>query len=73
MKINNKSKVAMAIFHQARRQIALIAVLLGQFADKQRTKSDAPKSECPNFTFGNTNVLLGAFIFCSSNFPCGHL
>jgi len=32
MKINNKSKVAMDIFHQARRQIALIAGLLGQFA-----------------------------------------
>ena len=33
MKINNKSKVAMNIFHQARRRIALIARLLGQFAD----------------------------------------
>jgi len=33
MKINNKSKVAMNIFHQARRRIALIAGLLGQFAD----------------------------------------
>ena len=33
MKINNKSKVAMNIFHQARRQIALIACLLGLFAD----------------------------------------
>jgi len=33
MKINNKSKVAMDIFHQARRRIALIASLLGQFAD----------------------------------------
>jgi len=47
MKINNKSKVAMEgslyaaqllfsmvyIFHQARRQIALIVGLLGQFAD----------------------------------------
>ena len=32
-KINNKSKVAMNIFHQARRRIALIAGLLGQFAD----------------------------------------
>ena len=36
-------------------------------------KSENQKSECPNFTFGNTNFLLGAFIFCSSNFPCGHL
>ena len=33
MKINNKSKVAMNIFHQAKRRIALIASLLGQFAD----------------------------------------
>jgi len=33
MKINNKSKVAMDIFHQAKRRIALIACLLGQFAD----------------------------------------
>jgi len=33
MKINNRSKVAMNIFHQARRRIALIAGLLGQFAD----------------------------------------
>jgi len=33
MKINNKSEVAMNIFHQARRRIALIAGLLGQFAD----------------------------------------
>jgi len=33
MKINNKSKVAMDIFHQARRQIDLIAGLLGQFAN----------------------------------------
>jgi hypothetical protein len=33
MKENNKSKVAMIIFHQARRQIALIAGLLGHFAD----------------------------------------
>jgi len=33
MKINNKSKVAMNIFHQARRRIALIAGLLEQFAD----------------------------------------
>jgi len=33
MKINNRSKVAMNIFHQARRRIALIADLLGQFAD----------------------------------------
>jgi len=32
MKINNRSKVAMNIFHQARRRIALIAGLLGQFA-----------------------------------------
>jgi len=39
--------------------------LSGQFADEQRTKSDAPKSECPNFTFGNMNFLLGAFIFGS--------
>jgi len=38
MKINNKSKVAMNIFHQARRQIALIVRLLGQLADEQRTK-----------------------------------
>jgi len=33
MKINNRSKVAMNIFHQARRRIALIAGLLDQFAD----------------------------------------
>jgi hypothetical protein len=33
MKINNKPKVAMDIFHQARRQADLIASLLGQFAD----------------------------------------
>jgi len=33
MKINNMSKVAMDIFHQARRRIALIASLLGQFAN----------------------------------------
>jgi hypothetical protein len=33
MKINYKSKVAMYIFHQARRQIVLIAGLLGQFAE----------------------------------------
>jgi len=32
MKINNKSKVTMNIY-QARRRIALIAGLLGQFAD----------------------------------------
>jgi len=38
MKINNKSKVVMNIFHQARRRIALIAGLLGQFADEQRTQ-----------------------------------
>jgi hypothetical protein len=38
MKINNKSKVVMDIFHQARRQIALIAGLLGQFVDEQRTQ-----------------------------------
>ena len=40
MKINNKSKVAMNIFHQARRRIALIAGLLGEFADV----SSEPKS-----------------------------
>ena len=40
MKINNKSKVAMNIFHQAMRRIALIAGLLGQFADV----SSEPKS-----------------------------
>jgi hypothetical protein len=34
MKINNKSEVAMIIFHQARRQIALIVGLLGQFGDE---------------------------------------
>jgi len=33
MKENNKSKFAMNIFHQARKQIALIAGLLGQFAE----------------------------------------
>jgi hypothetical protein len=33
MKENNKSKFAMNIFHQARKQIALIAGLLGQSAD----------------------------------------
>jgi len=33
MKINNKSTVAMNIFHQASRRIALIADLLGQFAE----------------------------------------
>jgi len=60
-------------FHHTKRQIALIAGLLGQFADEQRTKSDAPKSEYPNFTFGNMNFLLGAFIFCSLNFLFGHL
>jgi hypothetical protein len=38
MKINNKSKVVMDIFHQARSQIALIAGLLGQFVDEQRTQ-----------------------------------
>jgi len=38
MKINNRSKVAMDILHQARRQIALIAGLLGQFVDEQRTQ-----------------------------------
>jgi hypothetical protein len=38
MKMNNNSKVAMDIFHQVRRRIALIAGLLGQFADEQRTQ-----------------------------------
>ena len=33
MKINNKSKVAMNIFHQARRRIALIVGLLGRFSE----------------------------------------
>jgi len=33
MKINNKSKVAMNIFYQARRRIAIIASLSGQFVD----------------------------------------
>jgi hypothetical protein len=37
MKINNKFKVAMDIFHQARRQSAIIASLLWYFADEQRT------------------------------------
>ena len=40
MKINNKYKVAMNIFYQARRRIALIASLLGKFADV----SSEPKS-----------------------------
>ena len=38
MKENNKSKFAMNIFHQARKQIDLIAGLLGQSADKQWTQ-----------------------------------
>jgi len=38
MKENNKSKFAMNIFHQARKHIALIAGLLGQYADKQWTQ-----------------------------------
>jgi hypothetical protein len=50
MKINNKSKVAMNIFHQARRRIALIVGLSGQFADEQI-------SESPNFTFGSSNLV----------------
>jgi len=33
MKINNKSQVAMDIFHHTRRRSVLIAGLLGQFAD----------------------------------------
>ena len=33
MKINNKSKIAMDIFYQARRQIAIIVGLLWYFAD----------------------------------------
>jgi hypothetical protein len=35
MKRNNKSKAAMTIFHQARKQNAIIASLLLHFADKQ--------------------------------------
>ena len=50
MKINNRSKVAMNIFHQAMRRIALIADLLGQFADEQI-------SESPNFIFGSSNLV----------------
>jgi len=53
----------MNIFHHARRQIALIVGILGRTTDEQRTKSDAPKSECPNFIFGNMNFLFRAFIF----------
>ena len=50
MKINNKSKIAMNIFHQARRRIALIAGLLVQFADV----SSEPKSMiwCESLTQG---------------------
>jgi hypothetical protein len=40
MKINNKSKGVVDIFHQARRQIALIVGLLGQFADAAWWKID---------------------------------
>ena len=36
MKRNNKSKVAMDIFHQARRQSAIIASLLWYFANVSR-------------------------------------
>ena len=62
MKINNKSKVAMNIFHQARRRIALIEGLLWQFADEQRTKSDAP-----NFIFGQQNFhTVQSMILCES-------
>lgn len=40
MKINNKYKIDMDIFYWAGRQIALIADLLGQFADvSSETKS----------------------------------
>lgn len=35
MKINNKSKVNMNVFRQARRPITLIAGLLEQFGDNQ--------------------------------------
>ena len=62
MKINNKSKVTMNIFHQARRRIALIAGLLGQFADEQRTKS-----ESTNFIFGFSNFhTVQSMILCES-------
>ncbi|OOM79911.1 hypothetical protein [Clostridium sp. BL-8] len=33
MKINNESKIAMDIFHQGRKQNAIIAGLLGHFVD----------------------------------------
>jgi len=35
MKENNKSKAGMNIFHQARRQSAIIAGLLWHFADEE--------------------------------------
>jgi hypothetical protein len=35
------------------------------------SKSECPKSKCPNFIFGNTNFLPGAFIFGNMNFLLG--
>jgi len=52
----------MNIFHQARRRIALVAGLLGQFVDEQRTKSDAP-----NLAFGQQNFhTVQSMILCES-------
>jgi len=65
MKINNKSKFAMNIFHQTRRRITLIIGLLEQFADEQRTKS-----ENRNFIFRSSNFPCGHLLFDGDRLLC---